>query len=158
MQTGPQVYLFFLEAISSSSSISGLDHCTCLSYFVLSFVHLVNRTRPPQNESKSQWCLTSTETTRLIRDGEKGVGVWRLGWVGKREGIYLSLHCHHQKVTGPGRRKLGQGKRFWHWLSIHGDILTYSMLLCLSQTHVNWRSLCSKRNTQARDLSTIRAP
>ena len=36
----------------------------------------------------------STETTRLIRDGEKGgKGVWR--W-GKREIIYLSLHCHHQ--------------------------------------------------------------
>ena len=33
--------------------------------------------------------LTSTETIRLIRDGEK----WR--W-GKREIIYLSLHCHHQ--------------------------------------------------------------
>ena len=30
---------------------------------------------------------------RLIRDGEKGEGVWR--W-GKRESIYLSLHCHHQ--------------------------------------------------------------
>ena len=31
---------------------------------------------------------------RLIRDGEKGgTGVWR--W-GKRENIYLSLHCHHQ--------------------------------------------------------------
>ena len=31
---------------------------------------------------------------RLIRDGEKGgTGVWR--W-GKREIIYLSLHCHHQ--------------------------------------------------------------
>ena len=28
---------------------------------------------------------------RLIRDGEKGV--WRLG---KRESIYLLLHCHHQ--------------------------------------------------------------
>ena len=35
-----------------------------------------------------------TETTRLIRDGEKGgEGVWR--W-GKREITYLSLHCHHQ--------------------------------------------------------------
>ena len=30
---------------------------------------------------------------RLIRDGEMGEGVWR--W-GKREIIYLSLHCHHQ--------------------------------------------------------------
>ena len=33
---------------------------------------------------------------RLIREGEKGMGgggVWRLG---KREIIYLSLHCDHQ--------------------------------------------------------------
>ena len=30
---------------------------------------------------------------RLIRDGEKGGGVWE--W-GERESIYLSLHCHHQ--------------------------------------------------------------
>ena len=42
--------------------------------------------------------LTSTETVRLIRDGEKGgggrgQGVWR--W-GERDIIYLSLHCHHQ--------------------------------------------------------------
>ena len=35
----------------------------------------------------------STETVRLIRDGEKGGGVWR--W-GEREIIYLSLHCRHQ--------------------------------------------------------------
>ena len=36
----------------------------------------------------------STETIRLIRDGEKGRnGEWR--WE-KREIIYLSLHCHHQ--------------------------------------------------------------
>ena len=37
----------------------------------------------------------STETTRLIRDGEKeGKGYvqrWR-----EKEIIYLSLHCHHQ--------------------------------------------------------------
>ena len=33
------------------------------------------------------WCLTSTETIRFIRDGEK----WRLG---NREIIYLSLYCH----------------------------------------------------------------
>ena len=33
----------------------------------------------------------STETIRLIRDGEKGVWRW-----GKREFIYLSLHCDHQ--------------------------------------------------------------
>ena len=35
--------------------------------------------------------LTSTETIRLIRDGEKGVQRW---W--EREIIYLSLHSHHQ--------------------------------------------------------------
>ena len=37
----------------------------------------------------------STETIRLIRDGEKGgwKEVWR--WR-EREIIYLSLHCHHQ--------------------------------------------------------------
>ncbi len=36
----------------------------------------------------------STETIRLIRDGEnweEGVRRW-----GEREIIYLSLHCHHQ--------------------------------------------------------------
>ena len=43
------------------------------------------------------WCLTSTETTRLIRDGEKGGGGGGGTEVG-REGdvIYLSPHCHHQ--------------------------------------------------------------
>ena len=44
--------------------------------------------------SKQTWCLTSTETIRLIRDGENGgKGVWRCE---KRERIDLSLHCHHQ--------------------------------------------------------------
>ena len=37
--------------------------------------------------------LNFTETIRLIRDGEKGEGVWRCG---KREILYLLLHCHHQ--------------------------------------------------------------
>ena len=36
---------------------------------------------------------TSTETIRLVRDGEQGEGAWR--WQ-KMEIIYLSLHCHHQ--------------------------------------------------------------
>ena len=36
----------------------------------------------------------STKTIRLIRDGGKEVR--RLG---KREIIYLSLHCHHQKYS-----------------------------------------------------------
>ena len=43
---------------------------------------------------KQTWCLTSTETVRLIRDGEKGEkGVWR--W-GRGRLLYPSLHCHHQ--------------------------------------------------------------
>ena len=33
----------------------------------------------------------STETIKLFRDGEKGECR-----CGKRETIYLSLHCHHQ--------------------------------------------------------------
>ena len=41
--------------------------------------------------SKQTWCLMSTETIRLIRDGVNGLWRW-----GKREIIYLSLHCHHQ--------------------------------------------------------------
>ena len=35
-----------------------------------------------QLNSKQTWCLTSAETIKLIRDGEKGVGVegvWRWG-------------------------------------------------------------------------------
>ena len=38
--------------------------------------------------------LKSTETVRLIRDGEKGGRGY--GGGGGREIIYLSLHCHHQ--------------------------------------------------------------
>ena len=34
------------------------------------------------------------QTATLIKDGEKGVWRW-----GKREIIYLSLHCHHKKMT-----------------------------------------------------------
>ena len=44
--------------------------------------------------SKQTWCLMSTETIRLIRDEEKGGRGY--GGGGKREIIYLSLHCHHQ--------------------------------------------------------------
>ena len=40
----------------------------------------------------------STETKRLIRDGEKGAGRG-YGCGGEREIIYLSLHCHHQNDT-----------------------------------------------------------
>ena len=43
------------------------------------------------------WCVTSTETIRFIRDGEKGGrGYGGGGVVVGGEIIYLSLHCHHQ--------------------------------------------------------------
>ena len=45
----------------SSSTISGLDHCACLSYLVLGFVCLVNRTRSPQDKSQSQFVHTSSK-------------------------------------------------------------------------------------------------
>ena len=42
----------------------------------------------------------STETIRRIRDGDKGgKGVSR--W-GKREIVYISLHCHHQNDSCMG--------------------------------------------------------
>ena len=40
-------------------------------------------------------CLTSTETVRLIRDGENGGGVMEVGVEGETL-LYLSLHYHHQ--------------------------------------------------------------
>ena len=48
-----------------------------------------------ENVEEWTWCLTFTETTRLIRDGEKeGWGeLWR--W-GERDIIYVSLHCPRQ--------------------------------------------------------------
>ena len=43
--------------------------------------------------SKQTWCLTSTETIRLIRDGENGGRGY--GGGGKVEILYLSPHCRH---------------------------------------------------------------
>ena len=43
--------------------------------------------------SLTPWRLTSTETIRLIRDGENGGGG---GGDRERKIMYLSLHCHHQ--------------------------------------------------------------
>ena len=45
--------------------------------------------------SKETWCLTSTETIRLIRDGEK-VGEEGMEVGEEGEIIHLSLLCHHQ--------------------------------------------------------------
>ena len=44
--------------------------------------------------SKYKWCLTSTETVWLIRDGENGGRGYGGGGRGRER--YLSLHCHHQ--------------------------------------------------------------
>ena len=44
--------------------------------------------------SKHTWCLTSTETARLIRNGEKRVRGYGGGERGRL--LYLSLHCHHR--------------------------------------------------------------
>ena len=41
---------------------------------------------PMKKQSKQTWCLKSTETTRFIRDEEKGVWRW-----GKREGDYIPI-------------------------------------------------------------------
>ena len=63
-------------------------------------------------------CLTSTETARLIRDGER---VWR--W-GKREIIYISLHCYHQNDSSI---KMGSDERHLNAiLLIMGDKVTIS--------------------------------
>ena len=48
----------------------------------------------------------STETIRLIRDGEKGVWRW-----GERENIYILLHCHHQNDFGI---KVGSDERHFN--------------------------------------------
>ena len=53
-----------------------------------------NRLTTGMYVSKYTWCLTSTETIRLIRDGAKGgKGVWRWG----EEGDYIpvAIHCLH---------------------------------------------------------------
>ena len=78
-------------SISDNLDKSGLVTCSLLQLMCLMLTFYVPTTAIV---SKYTWCLTSTETIRLIRDGENGgKGVWR--W-GKRERIYLSLHCRHQ--------------------------------------------------------------
>ena len=46
--------------------------------------------------SKWTWCLTSSETTGLVRDYWKKVWKGGIVWGGGGGIIYLSLHCHHQ--------------------------------------------------------------
>ena len=62
--------------------------------------------------------LTSTETIRFIRDGEKGGrgygGVCVCGGGGGVEIIYLSLHCHHQNDSCI---KMGSGES--HFFMFH---------------------------------------
>ena len=56
-------------------------------------VGLIDYRQTAQVNMVKPWFVTSTETTRLIRDGEKGA---RGYGGGGREIIYLSLHCHQQ--------------------------------------------------------------
>ena len=58
----------------------------------------------------------STETIRLIRDGEKGVRGW-----GKREIIYLSLHYHHQNDSCI---KMGSDESHFNFSLIVSDKVT----------------------------------
>ena len=52
--------------------------------------------------NKQTWCLTSTETIRLIRDGEKGGrGLWR--W-GKKEMTDIPLATLSPPVMTPALR------------------------------------------------------
>ena len=44
-----------------------------------------------QPNSKQTWCLTSTETTRLIRDGEKGGGGGKGDMEVGEEGDYIPI-------------------------------------------------------------------
>ena len=60
----------------------------------------------------------STETIRLIRDGEKEGGGTE---VGEREIMYLSLHCHHQNDS---RIKMGSDESHYNVLLIARDKVT----------------------------------
>ena len=66
--------------------------------------------------NKETWCLTSTETRRLITDVE--MGIWR--W-GERVIMYLSLHCHHQNDSCS---KMGSDESHFNILLIVRDKVT----------------------------------
>ena len=69
--------------------------------------------------SKSTWCLTSTETTRLVTDGKGGGGgAWK--W-GKRDMIKLSLNCHHPNDS---RIKIGSDESHFNVTLIMTDKVT----------------------------------
>ena len=57
--------------------------CVCASVCVCKQSH--DTTVVTQVSKGKKCCLTSTETTRLVRDGEKGEGGRRYGGRGKRE-------------------------------------------------------------------------
>ena len=70
-------------------------------------------------EVSKTWCLTSTETTRLISDGEiEGKGVWR--WR-EKEIIYLTRPCHHQNDSCI---KMGSDESHFNVSLIEGDKVT----------------------------------
>ena len=55
--------------------------CQCIT------VKSLHDVKTKTKQKQKTWCLTSTETIRLIMDGEKGV--WRLG--GGGEGDYIPI-------------------------------------------------------------------
>ena len=69
------------------------------------------------------WCLTSKETIRLIKDGEKlGKGVWKWAMM---EIIYLSLHepCRNQHQND-SCIKMGSDESHFNVSSIERDKVT----------------------------------
>ena len=82
-----------LLSISDNLDKSGLVTCSLLQLMCLMLTFYVPTAAIVR---KYAWCLTSTETIRLIRDGEKRVGGGGMEVGGEGDYIHLSLHCHHQ--------------------------------------------------------------
>ena len=61
--------------------------------------------------SKLTWCLTSTETTRIIRDGEKGGGVWRWG----RGRLYTHRYTVTTRMTPAVRWAAMRAIKLFHY-------------------------------------------
>ena len=114
--------LFLIDEVADSFQTrfwkgcgSVLVHCWWLESLIFYFYAAKT---VPYSLSKAR-CLTSTETIRLIRDGEKGGRGY--GGGGKSEIIYLSLHCHHKNDFCI---KMGSGESHVNVLLIVRDKVT----------------------------------
>ena len=65
--------------------------------------------------SKSTWCLTSTETVGIIRDGEKA-GVWRGYGGGGRGRLYTYRYTVTTRITPALRWAVMRAILMSHWL------------------------------------------